>query len=449
MKIRLDQSETKKDVVKAKESNQRTKQRAPQSTEIEMRKRREAAKKSQSASRPDQASAQRRKVSSSGEQAKRQNVPPKQQPAKNASNQSRKSVEPVKEPMGKKKKISFKVPIIIGAIVLVALIGFFGFRGFYNAMLQPIGGDSKTKIVEIPEGSTIKEVSQILYDDGLIKNTLIFESYSGRKSRGSSGMQAGNYELNKTMDVEQIVEKMITGDVYSGAIPIVIPEGRNINEMAQILEQHNICTAQNFIAESKKLAEYKAKFPILSSIPDNKNRGLEGYLFADTYEFETKTSAADVVSKMLTRFTEVYDQNFMQQTTEKGKTVDEIVIMASIIELETKLPEDKANASSVFYNRIAQGMNLQSDITVDYALGKKHAVLTEEQTKIDSPYNTYKYAGLPVGPICSPSKSSIEAALNPAQTKYIFFVADMSSGKLYFNETLEGHDADVRKYMGD
>ena len=125
------------------------------------------------------------------------------------------------------------------------------------------------------------------------------------------------------------------------------------------------------------------------------------------------------------------------------------VYKRQIVELETKLPEDKANAASVFYNRIAQNMPLQSDITVDYALGKKHAVLTEEQTKIDSPYNTYQNLGLPVGPICSPGKSSIDAAINPAQTNYLFFVADMDSGKLYFNETLEGHNADVQKYMGD
>ena len=333
--------------------------------------------------------------------------------------------------------------------MLIVVIGIFAGRSFYNAMLEPTGTSTETMIVEIPDGSTIKDVGEILYDQGLIKNTMIFQSYAGRHSRGTSGMQAGNYEMNHAMSIPDIVDKMLNGDVYSGAIPVLLSEGKNINEMAQILEKHNICTSAAFISETKKLGEYKALYPILSSIPDDKNRTLEGYLFPDTYEIEPGSTASDVVKKMLDRFTEVYNQDFMQQTIEKGKTVDEIVIMASIVELETKLPEDKANAASVFYNRIAQNMPLQSDITVDYALGKKHAVLTEEQTKIDSPYNTYQNLGLPVGPICSPGKSSIDAAINPAQTKYLFFVADMDSGKLYFNETLEGHNADVQKYMGD
>lgn len=215
-------------------------------------------------------------------------------------------------------------------------------------MLEPTGTSTETMIVEIPDGSTIKDVGEILYDQGLIKNTMIFQSYAGRHSRGTSGMQAGNYEMNHAMSIPDIVDKMLNGDVYSGAIPVLLSEGKNINEMAQILEKHNICTSAAFISETKKLGEYKALYPILSSIPDDKNRTLEGYLFPDTYEIEPGSTASDVVKKMLDRFTEVYNQDFMQQTIEKGKTVDEIVIMASIVELETKPPEDKANAASVF-----------------------------------------------------------------------------------------------------
>ncbi len=242
---------------------------------------------------------------------------------------------------------------------------------------------------------------------------------------------------------------MLDGESYAGSVAIVIPEGRNIKEMGEILEKNHICTATDFIAETKKVAEYKAKYPILDSIPDGKDRALEGYLFADTYHWNSNTPASDVVTSMLNRFVDIFDTTMQSRTTEMGKTVDEIIIMSSIVELETKLPEDKANCASVFYNRIAQGMPLQSDITVDYALGTKNAVLTEAQTQTPSPYNTYLNLGLPVGPICSPSKTSIEAALHPATTNYLYFVADMNSGKLYFNETLEGHNADVEKYMGN
>ncbi|WP_195270710.1 endolytic transglycosylase MltG [Eubacterium sp. 1001713B170207_170306_E7] len=488
MKIRLTQGEAKKEASEPKTQSRQAQKRTAQSTEVEMRKKRANAKRptdggSQTAAkkktqpRVAEGTAKNRPTSGTGTPERRKaarlagSSTQKQRPAgqsaqRAASPAAAKKKRPVAQPPAetrrrreaeemeapvrrKKGGLKYKLPIVIAAVVLIVVIAVFAGRSFYNAMLEPAGTSTETMIVEIPDGSTIKDVGEILYDQGLIKNTMIFQSYAGRHSRGTSGMQAGNYEMNQSMSVADIVTKMLNGDVYSGAIPVLLSEGKNINEMAQILEKHNICTSAAFISETKKLGEYKALYPILSSIPDDKNRSLEGYLFPDTYEIEPGSTASDVVKKMLDRFTEVYNQNFMQQTTEKGKTVDEIVIMASIIELETKLPEDKANAASVFYNRIAQNMPLQSDITVDYALGKKHAVLTEEQTKIDSPYNTYQNLGLPVGPICSPGKSSIDAAINPAQTNYLFFVADMDSGKLYFNETLEGHDADVQKYMGD
>ncbi len=489
MKIRLTQGEAKKEASEPKTQNRQAQKRTAQSTEVEMRKKRAnakrpadggtqtAPKKKTQQRKPAEGGVKRRPAEGSSREASRPAGAgtPKQRPAgqkkgqpaqradspgtakkkrpvqkQPAETRRRREAEAMDAPAKRKKGgLKYKLPIVIAAVVLIVVIGIFAGRGFYNAMLEPTGTSTETMIVEIPDGSTIKDVGEILYDQGLIKNTMIFQSYAGRHSRGTSGMQAGNYEMNHAMSVPDIVNKMLNGDVYSGAIPVLLSEGKNINEMAQILEKHNICTSAAFISETKKLGEYKALYPILSSIPDDKNRTLEGYLFPDTYEIEPGSTASDVVKKMLDRFTEVYNQNFMQQTTEKGKTVDEIVIMASIVELETKLPEDKANAASVFYNRIAQNMPLQSDITVDYALGKKHAVLTEEQTKIDSPYNTYQNLGLPVGPICSPGKSSIDAAINPAQTKYLFFVADMDSGKLYFNETLEGHNADVQKYMGD
>lgn len=492
MKIRLTQGEAKKEASEPKKQGRQTQKWTAQSTEVEMHKKRANAKRPaggstqtapkkktqqrpaaegavkrrpaegskaqerREATRPAGSGAPKQRAAGQkkGQSAQRAGSPgtaqkkrPVQQPAET---RRRREAEEMEAPVRRKKGgLKYKLPIVIAAVVLIVVIAIFAGRSFYNAMLEPTGTSTETMIVEIPDGSTIKDVGEILYDQGLIKNTMVFQSYAGRHSRGTSGMQAGNYEMNHAMSVPDIVNKMLDGDVYSGAIPVLLSEGKNINEMAQILEKHNICTSAAFISETKKLGEYKALYPILSSIPDDKNRTLEGYLFPDTYEIEPGSTASDVVKKMLDRFTEVYNQDFMQQTTEKGKSVDEIVIMASIVELETKLPEDKANAASVFYNRIAQNMPLQSDITVDYALGKKHAVLTEEQTKIDSPYNTYQNLGLPVGPICSPGKSSIDAAINPAQTNYLFFVADMDSGKLYFNETLEGHNADVQKYMGD
>lgn len=345
-----------------------------------------------------------------------------------------------------RKKIIGLVVVLIFAVAVIA-----GFIGFYNYNLQPVGSSTDKIIVEIPDGSTVNDVAQILYDNGLIRNAMVFESYAGRHSRGSKQIQAANYAFTQSMSVEEIFNAMLDGNTYNGVVAVTIPEGRNIKEMGQILEDAHICSSADFIAETQKITEYKAKYPILSGVPENNSsrKSLEGYLFADTYNWNSNTAASKVVSDMVERFVDVYDAGMQQRTTEMGKTVDQIVIMGSIVELETKLPEDKANCASVFYNRMAAGMPLQSDITVDYALGTKNAVLTEAQTQVDSPYNTYKNLGLPVGPICSPGKSSLEAALYPASTNYLYFVADMNTGKLYFNATLEGHEADVQKYMGN
>lgn len=386
--------------------------------------------------------------------AKPQAVRPNEQKRKeNAETQIRKQGEKfqkTKSSAAHKKKQRLVVLGVLLGLILLGVGLFFGSQFYYSKMLEPVGGSSESQIVEIPKGSTVKEVGEILKENGLIRNAMIFQSYAGRHSRGEKTMQAGVYEFNAEMSAPEIFTKMMNGETYTGDYPVVIPEGRNIEEMAEILEERGIVSSAEFIAETKKLAEYKAKYPeILGGIPDDKDRFLEGYLFPASYELHVNQSASDVVTKMLDRFQEVYDSDLKDQVAASGKTLDEIVIMGSVVELETKLPEDRANAASVFYNRIAADMPLQSDITVDYARGEKTPVLTEEQTQFESPYNTYINKGLPVGPICSPGLASLEAALHPAETKYLYFVADMSSGKLYFNETLEGHEADVQKYMGD
>lgn len=335
---------------------------------------------------------------------------------------------------------------LIGLLVFaVALIG--GWIAFYNYNLTPVGGSSENVIVAIPDNATISDVADILEDAGLIRNAMVFRSYASRHSRGEKKIQAANYEFNQQMSCQQIFNKMIEGDAYLGEIKVTIPEGKNLKEIASILEDKHVCSAEDFENECKDLTKYKAKYPLLNSIPEGKDRDLEGYLFPATYYWGTDTEPSVVANAMVSAFVDNFTSSMEQRASQMGKTVDEIIIMASIVELETKLPEDKANCASVFYNRIKAGMPLQSDITVDYALGSRNAILTTEQTQVDSPYNTYINLGLPVGPICSPSVSSIEAALYPAETNYLYFVADMDSGKLYFNETYEGHLADVEKYM--
>ncbi|MBC3886977.1 endolytic transglycosylase MltG [Acetobacterium paludosum] len=340
------------------------------------------------------------------------------------------------------------IAIILLLLIVFASTAVFSFNYFMNEILKPVG-DGDLVYVRIEEGAVISEVADLLEKDHLIKDALAFEVLAKNKNM-TDQIQSGYYAFSPSEPAEQILERLVAGDVYDSAV--TIPEGENIEEIAAILEKNHVCDGDAFIAETKKVAEYQKKYPILSSIPletkDGVSRTLEGYLFPDTYSFTPESDPSAVVDAMLDRFVEVYDQDYLNRTTEMGKTVDQIVIMSSIVELETKYVEDKANVASVFYNRIAANMPLQSDITVDYARGEKTAVLTTEETQFASPYNTYINLGLPFGPICSFGKTSLEAALYPATTKYLYFVADMTSGKIYFNETYEEHLADVETYLG-
>ena len=337
--------------------------------------------------------------------------------------------------------------LIIGAVVilLIALIG--GAIAYYNSMLLPVSSSEETIIVEVPQGSTVKDVTNLLYQKGLIRSRIVFESYASRHSTDGKQIQAADYAFKPSMSTPEIFQAMLEGTTNQAGL--LIPEGKNIKEIAEILEEREICSKDAFLAEVKKASYYKSKYPILDSIPDNAEgrEPLEGYLYPDSYQISKNTSPEVVVSMMLERFSSKYNDDMLKRTKEMNKTVDEIVTMASIVELESKFDEDKANIASVFYNRMAQNMNLQSDITVNYALGNKKAVLSAEEMQTPSPYSTYTNKGLPIGPICSPGQKSLEAALHPADTKYLYFVADLNTGKVYFNETYEGHEQAVAQYM--
>ncbi|MGL4606804.1 MAG: endolytic transglycosylase MltG [Eubacteriaceae bacterium] len=357
--------------------------------------------------------------------------------------------------MGKSKNKSQKkkpIKIIIIVFLLIIILGatgVFSFNYLINEKLLPVG-EGEPVFIEVSEGTSLNEVAEELANKNVIQDALAFKLLAKKDGVGNM-IQTGYYEFSPTESADEILSRLISGDVSS--FLVTIPEGKNIKEIAEILEKNKVCKAEDFIAETKKVSEYQKRYPILSSIPlepkDGIYRTLEGYLFPNTYELKPDTKPNDIVDAMLESFTEVYQQPYLNRTVEMGKTVDQIVTMASIIELETKFPEDKAPVASVFYNRLANEMPLQSDITVDYARGEKTPILTTEQTQFQSPYNTYINTGLPFGPICSFGELSLEASLYPGTTNYLYFVADINTGKTYFNETLEGHNLDVQKYLGN
>jgi UPF0755 protein len=355
--------------------------------------------------------------------------------------------EKIKEQVKRSRRKVF-ITIIVIALCAVGLCA--GWRIYYNSQLEPVSSSKKKIIVEIPEGSNIDDIAKILYDSGLIKNRMVFQSYAGRHSRGIKQIKAANYRFTPSMSSVDIFNAMLNGKDYDGAVAITIPEGKNIKEIGAILESRHICSSADFINETKKVSEYKKNYSILSSYPDNAEgrTPMEGYLFADTYQFTSNSSAATVVSKMLANTQSKFSDAMLKKISDNHQTVDQILTMASLIEMESKLDSDKPKIASVFYNRLAKNMKLQSDATVNYALGEKKTNITNSDLKVDSPYNTYANTGMPIGPICSPSLKSIKAAISPAKTDYLYFVSD-SSGKTYYANNLQDHQANVDKYLNN
>ena len=348
---------------------------------------------------------------------------------------------------GSEKKPRKKIFIGIVCFLAFAVLLIAGWLIFYNYNLSPVGTSDQSVIVNIPQGTSIEEIGNILNAKKLIRNQMVFKSYAGMNSRGEQSIQAGVYEFKQNMSTREIVDKMLKGEIYKGENSITIPEGKTLWEIGDMLQARGICGSEDFIKEASKVSEYKAKYPILKSIPDGGDRTLEGYLFADTYFWGKGTKPEVIVSAMLDRFVSVFDEQKQEAAKKIGRSVDEIVILASIVEAETKLAEDRTTVASVLYNRLAIDMPLQVDSTVNYGMGQKIVILSTAQTAVDSPYNTYTNKGLPVGPICAPSEGAFEAVLNPAKTDYLYFVSDLTTGKMHFNETIEGHDDDVAEHM--
>lgn len=337
----------------------------------------------------------------------------------------------------------------LGSVLVAAIIFIVGWHSYYNHQLSPVSSSKKKIIVEIPDGSNIADVAKILEERGLIRSRMVFQSYAGRHSRGTKKIKAANYQFTPSMSSVQIFNAMLNGKSYAGALSVTIPEGKTVKDMAEILSDAHICSKDEFIAETKKIGDYKKHYSILSSYPDNASgrTPMEGYLFPDTYQFVSNTSAATVVNKMLANTQAKFDEATLKKIKDSGHSVDEILTMGSLVEMESKLDEDKANVASVFYNRMKAGMKLQSDITVNYALGNKKVVLSNSDLKVNSPYNTYQNAGLPIGPICSPGMKSVMAAIEPADTNHYYFVADIKTGKIHFAKTIDEHQQNIKKYM--
>ncbi len=306
---------------------------------------------------------------------------------------------------------------IFGFLLFCLLVSAIPAYMYYNSGLESLNAENaESKEVIIPKGSTIKTISTILEKENIIKDALIFELYC-KLNEKADRIKAGKYSLNNSMNVPDIVDKLVSGDALIDTLTFTIPEGYNLAQIIEKISNLGIVSKEEVEAA---MDEKKYRYDFLIQIPDREKK-LEGYLFPDTYEIYKETNAEAIVDKLLGRFDDVFAEEYRNRAKELNMTVDQVITLASIIEREAKLDTERKTISAVFHNRLEKKMMLQSCATVQYLLKEQKEELTYKDLEIDSPYNTYKHAGLPPGPIASPGFKAIEAALYPENVDFLYF----------------------------
>lgn len=353
----------------------------------------------------------------------------------------------------KEVKIVRRIVFVVALIILIG--GLLGGRAVYkyiNEALQPVDPDSEEVIeIEVPIGSGLSSISQMLEDKGIIKDAKVFKYYA--KFNNESQFQAGSYGLTKAMTLDELIESLKSGKVYRTPIfTMTVPEGLTLDQIAKIVEKRTGIKAKEFldyVNDDQIIADLMGKYPnILTEeiLAETVRYPLEGYLFPATYPFfEEKPSVETVVETMLDATSSNLTPYFAY-LEENEKSVHWLLTFASLLEREATAKTDRETIASVFYNRLKINMPLQTDPTVLYALGEHKDRVLFEDLEIQDPYNTYVNTGLPPGPIANAGRSSIEAAVDPSSTDYIYFLAD-SEGTNHFAKTYDEHLQNRAKYI--
>ena len=376
----------------------------------------------------------------------------------------RETVQPTK-----KKKSGFKA-FFISLLIFLGLIsagGYFGYQ-YVQSSLQPVDASSKQYVtVQIPEGANVQTIGSTLEKSGLIKHGVIFAFYA--KYKNYSDLKSGYYNLQKSMSTEDIIHELQKGGTAEAQVPalanLTIPEGYTIEQMAQAVGQlqgdfKEPLTAEAFLAKVQDdnfISQEVAKYPsLLESLP-TKESGvryrLEGFLFPATYSIKESTTVESLIDEMLAAMDKTLAPHY-STIKSKNLTVNELLTIASLVEKEGAKTEDRKLIAGVFYNRLNLGMPLQSNIAILYAqgkLGQKISLADDAgiDTSINSPYNVYTNLGLMPGPVDSPSLDSIESSINQTKSENLYFVADVTDGKVYYASNKEEHDRNVAEHVNN
>jgi UPF0755 protein len=344
----------------------------------------------------------------------------------------------------KEAKLTRRIVFIITSTILLLLAGTItGVVLFVSSALKPVDPDSNVRIeVEIPLGSGSSTIAQILEEHGIIKNATVFKYYL--KLKNETDFQAGTYSLTPSMTLDEIIASLKTGKVIKNELVITIPEGLHLKEIAEQIAKKTDYSEQEILDKVNSVTfiqTVREKYPQLVTedvMQEDIKYPLEGYLFPATYGYDEKNpSIEEIIMPMIDKTNEVI-QPYLSDIQNKGFTVHEVLTLASLIEEEAPDEENRKIISSVFYNRMEEGMGLETDPTVIYAMGEHKERLTFKDYQYQDPYNTYVIEGLPPGPIANCGVSSIDAALYPPNTDYLFFLAT-PEGEVLYSENYEQH----------
>ncbi len=344
------------------------------------------------------------------------------------------------------KKV-FTIFFVFAIIIITASLAVFS---FYQQAVNSPGPNQKDKQFKIEAGQTVAQISQNLYQAGLINSKLFFQAFVWSHNL-ESRLQAGEYQIPARASIKQLTEILAQGKVINKEVTIKIIEGWRLTQIADYLEKKGLVKAKDFLAVcgvgqgNVVDPEFVKNFSFLADKPEQAS--LEGYLFPDTYRVYKDAGAKDIVFKMLANFSQKVDDDLLAAIKEQGKSLYEVITLASIVEKEVRSADDMKIVAGIFQKRLKSGQPLQSCATLAYILGVNKPQYSLADTKISSPYNTYLHPGLPPGPICNPSLQAIKAVVWPAKTEYNYFLTNPADGSTVFSRTYQEHLKNKAKYL--
>ncbi|NTU98930.1 endolytic transglycosylase MltG [Candidatus Falkowbacteria bacterium] len=350
------------------------------------------------------------------------------------------------------KKFVWLSLFIVLPLLLLSSIVFFS----WELTRKPAAVADKEIAFTIERGESLRQISQKLYNKGVISSPWFFESLV-KLSKKQNKLQAGSYTLPQGRSLMELIATLSNAE--ANQTEIILKEGEGVRDLAKKLEQGGVMPATSFSlkaglptidyrtagSEAAQPVDFSQEFVFLKDKPSY--YGLEGYLFPDTYRFDKGATAEQVIRKMLVNFDKKLTPDMRSDISKQNKTIWEVVIMASLLEKEVRTAEDMKLVADLFYRRIARGQALQSDATLSYVLNDTIAAHSLADLETDTPYNSYKYKGLPPTPIGNPGLAALSAAIYPTTNDYNFFLSDPATGKTVFAATFEEHKRNKAQYL--